>query len=49
MIPIQQTRFVVKDQDGNDLIHGNCFPAVIASMLELTIDEVPNFQCFLTK
>lgn len=36
MIPVQQDRFGEKT--------GNCFSAAIASLFELSLDEVPNFN-----
>lgn len=40
MTPVFQT--IVSNPD--ESIHGNCFPACIASILELSIEEVPEFQ-----
>lgn len=37
MKPVDQTQFGKPD--------GNCFAACIATILELTIDEVPNYKC----
>jgi hypothetical protein len=39
MIPIDQTTF----QNGEGKITGNCFQASLASYLQLSLDEVPNF------
>jgi hypothetical protein len=38
MIPVEQTKF--SGRKGNK---GNCFQAVVASLLELPLEEVPNF------
>lgn len=46
MIPIIQTKTVIKNSAGEIIVHGNCFPACIASILELPISEVPNFEVF---
>lgn len=40
MQPVQQTKFTTEDQT----VHGNCFAACVASLLELSIDEVPTFE-----
>ena len=40
MIPITQTKLVTTHR------FGNCFPAAIASLLELPLDEVPNVEIF---
>jgi len=44
MIPVTQTKVVVKNSAGDWVVHGNCYAAVIASMLELPITEVPNVE-----
>lgn len=46
MIPVTQTKVVIKDSNGNVVQNGNCFPAVIASILEVPITEVPNVEVF---
>jgi hypothetical protein len=46
MIPITQTKMVVKNQAGEFVVRGNCWAAAIASMLELPITEVPNAEIF---
>lgn len=43
MIPVTQTRLHIKDRHGNVLQKGNCFQAAVASIMELPLDEVPNF------
>lgn len=40
MTPIKQTRF----SDPEKGIHGNCFSACIASLLDLSINDVPDFS-----
>ena len=40
MKPIAQTIFTTPDQS----IHGNCFSACVASLLELPLDAVPTFE-----
>jgi hypothetical protein len=40
MIPVDQDRFVDPTNGKN---RGNCLQAVVASLLELPLDEVPNF------
>lgn len=44
MIPVTQTKVVVNDSQGNMIVRGNCYPAVIASLLELPIQDVPNIE-----
>lgn len=44
MIPVTQTKVVVKDINGNYAQNGNCWAAAIASILEVPITEVPNFE-----
>jgi hypothetical protein len=44
MIPVYQTIF----SDESKGIHGNCFPACLASLLETTIEEIPQFQTMET-
>lgn len=46
MIPVTQTKVNVKNSNGDTVVYGNCFAAVIASMLELPITEVPNVEVF---
>jgi hypothetical protein len=46
MIPVTQTKMVVRNQAGEMVVRGNCWAAAIASMLELTITEVPNAEIF---
>jgi hypothetical protein len=46
MIPIIQTKVVVKNSKDEEVVRGNCYAAVIASMLELPITEVPNVEVF---
>lgn len=38
MKPVDQTQFYVKG-----ISHGNCLQAAVASLLELSLEEVPNF------
>jgi len=44
MIPVTQTKFHVFSKDGKIVQRGNCFAAVVASMLEITIYDVPNVE-----
>ena len=46
MIPITQTKVVVKNSKGEMVVRGNCWAACIASLLELPIEEVPNVEVF---
>lgn len=43
MTPVTQTRLHIKDREGNVLQKGNCFQAAVASIMELPLDDVPNF------
>lgn len=44
MTPVTQTKVVVKNSNGEMVVRGNCYAAVIASMLDLPITEVPNVE-----
>lgn len=44
MIPVTQTKVVVRNSKDELIVYGNCFAAVVASMLELPIQEVPNVE-----
>ena len=46
MIPVTQTKVVVKNSKGEEVVRGNCFAACIASILEVPITEVPNVEVF---
>lgn len=46
MIPVTQTKVVIKDSQDEIVVHGNCYAAAIASMIELPITEVPNVEVF---
>jgi hypothetical protein len=46
MIPVIQTKVSVINSKGENVVHGNCLAACIASMLELPITEVPNVEVF---
>lgn len=46
MIPITQTKVVVRNEKGDIVVHGNCYAAAIASIMELPITEVPNVEVF---
>lgn len=46
MIPVTQTKVSVKNSAGETVVYGNCFAAVVASMLEVPITEVPNVEVF---
>lgn len=43
MIPTTQTRLHIENPDGTVLQKGNCFQAAVASIMDLPLDEVPNF------
>jgi hypothetical protein len=44
MIPVIQTKVVVKNSKQEVVVRGNCYAAAIASILELPISEVPNVE-----
>ncbi len=44
MIPIVQTKVVVKNSQGEMIVRGNCYAAAIASILERPVTEVPNVE-----
>jgi hypothetical protein len=44
MIPVIQTKMVVKNSKGEMIVRGNCLAACIASLLEMPISEVPNIE-----
>jgi hypothetical protein len=44
MIPITQTKVVVRNSKDEVVVNGNCWAAAIASILELPLTEVPNFE-----
>lgn len=44
MIPIIQTKVVVNNSKGEMVVRGNCLAACIASLLEMPITDVPNFE-----
>ena len=44
MIPITQTKFVIKNSKGDMIVRGNCVAACIASLMELQITDVPNVE-----
>jgi hypothetical protein len=46
MIPVIQTKVVVRNSKGDIVVSGNCYAAAIASMLDLPITEVPNCEVF---
>jgi hypothetical protein len=46
MIPITQTKVVVKNSKGEIVVRGNCYAACIASLMEIPITEVPNVEVF---
>lgn len=43
MTPVTQTRLHIKDRDGSVIQKGNCFQAAVASIMDLPLEEVPNF------
>lgn len=46
MIPVTQTKVVVRNSAGEQVVYGNCYAAAIASMMELPIEQVPNVEVF---
>lgn len=46
MIPVTQTKVVVKNSKDEFIVRGNCYAACIASIMELPISEVPNVEVF---
>ena len=46
MIPVTQTKVVIKNSKDEIVVHGNCYAAAIASILELPLTEVPNVEVF---
>lgn len=44
MIPVTQTKVVVRNSAGETVVPGNCYAAAMASMLELPIEAVPNVE-----
>jgi len=44
MIPVTQTKSSLKNSKGEQVQFGNCWSAAIASILELPISDVPNFE-----
>lgn len=44
MIPVTQTKVVVRNSKDEMVVRGNCYAACIASILDKTIDEVPNVE-----
>lgn len=43
MKPVDQTLFPMWDANGQQTVIGNCFQAAVASLLELSLHEVPHF------
>lgn len=46
MIPVTQTKVVIKNSKDEFVQRGNCYAAAIASIIELPISEVPNVEVF---
>lgn len=44
MIPVTQTKIVVRNSNNEIVQNGNCWASAIASILELPLSEVPNFE-----
>lgn len=44
MIPLTQTKFSLKNSSGETVQHGNCWATAIASVLEIPLSDVPNFE-----
>lgn len=49
MIPVTQTKVVVRNSNGDIVVHGNCWAACIASILEVEINQVPNVEVFFDR
>ena len=46
MKPVNQTKFSLFYADGTRLTYGNCLVACVASILDESIDEIPNIYTF---
>lgn len=44
MIPVTQTKMVVKNSKDEMIVRGNCLAACVASLFEIPITEVPNVE-----
>lgn len=44
MIPVTQTKVHIKSSEGEVIANGNCWASAIASILEMPLSEVPNFE-----
>lgn len=44
MIPVTQTKTVVRNSNNEVVQNGNCWAAAIASILEIPLTDVPNFE-----
>ena len=44
MIPFIQSKVVVKDSTGKQVVNGNCYPTAIACILEMPPADVPNIE-----
>lgn len=44
MIPVTQTKVVVRNSKNEIIVNGNCLAAVLASWLELPIELIPNVE-----
>jgi hypothetical protein len=44
MIPVTQTKVVVKNSNGEMVVRGNCWAAAISSLTEIPITDVPNVE-----
>jgi hypothetical protein len=44
MIPVTQTKVVVRNSKNEMVVRGNCYAAAIASILEMPIEAVPNVE-----
>jgi hypothetical protein len=44
MTPVTQTKVVVRNSNNEIVQNGNCLASAIASMLDLPLSEVPNFE-----
>lgn len=44
MIRHRQTKFALRDEIGNIVKRGNCYPATIACLLEMDVEDVPNIE-----
>lgn len=44
MIPFIQSKVVVKNSQGKQIVNGNCYPTAVACILEVPPTDVPNIE-----